>query len=120
MRNGTIVKSGEKYGIVRGLGEFAASARVEWTEGGEEDVPLDRLEPTLPRQVAAALIEGRGWIVGLVDEFEPGYSPTTYGPYDEQDEAKAVAKNINDAKGISEREALMVVFSSMRAGNVLR
>lgn len=70
------------------------------------------------RMVAYELVTQEGWIVGLVDEGEPGYSATTYGPYDTQEEARAVADGINEARGFDRSVVLDVVLSSMSVSHI--
>lgn len=57
--------------------------------------------------------DGRGWIVVLATENEAGYRPLTYGPYADEERAKAVARNLNARLGMSEPRACLVVLSSM-------
>jgi len=61
-----------------------------------------------------AIVTSSGYTLGRADYGTKGYSPVKGRSFKTWDEAKAAAKEMNDKEGISEREALEIVFNTMR------
>jgi hypothetical protein len=87
----------------------------------------------LPRQCywipVDSFVEGQGFRASIVIEGEPGHYPTGDWPYDGSpgqrqpyfwgqtyDEAKTIADEQNEKLGISKRDALEIVASTMGLG----
>lgn len=53
-------------------------------------------------------------VIVICEEGVSGYRPVnSYGPYGDEKHARAVAKNLNDRLGLSEKEAMRIVGTTM-------
>jgi hypothetical protein len=59
--------------------------------------------------------EKRPFGLGVVEEDEPGYYPYRGPSYESFETAQAAATTLNERLGLSEREAALIVASSMRS-----
>jgi hypothetical protein len=67
-----------------------------------------------PLKAVTHLVTDEGWVLGLATENEAGYNRLSYGPFDTEEEARALSDHINKtAYGLTPARALMVVSSSM-------
>lgn len=60
-----------------------------------------------------AIVLPSGYIIGRADYGERGYTPMKDRAFETYAEAKAAAKAMNDERGMTEREALEIVFNTM-------
>lgn len=57
------------------------------------------------------------WNIGAAFENERGYNKTTYEGFKTQDEAAGFCEMMNSRMGLTEREADLIIISSMRTQN---
>lgn len=55
------------------------------------------------------------WIIGRADEYQRGYTPISEkGLFDTREEAQKLADEMNKEVGVTKKEALLIVATSMR------
>lgn len=61
-----------------------------------------------------AVVEKRGFTLGIAVQDEPGYYQTDYPTVKTYDEAVKWADALNERMGVSKKDAMLIILSSMR------
>jgi hypothetical protein len=71
-----------------------------------------------PGRAWVAVVSDKGFTLGVAVEDEAGYYVTDYPSVDTYDKATKWAADLNERMGLTEKQAMLIVVSSMRKGRM--